>query len=48
MFEGRLLDMENGSHYQSILFPERAESLGEYQGYKVFLDFWEYESTVEL
>ena len=33
--------MASGAHYQGILFPDRAESLGQYQGYKVFLDFWD-------
>jgi hypothetical protein len=33
--------MPTGAHYQGILFPERAESLAQYHGYKVFLDFWD-------
>lgn len=32
-----------GAEYQGILFPDRAETLGEdvYSGYRVFLDFWD-------
>jgi hypothetical protein len=33
--------MMSGTHYQGILFPDRAESLPQFQGYKVFLDFWD-------
>lgn len=29
------------SQYQGILFPDRAESLPEFSGYKVFLDHWD-------